>query len=95
MTLWVKLDYKNFDPHDGLEAEHFTDIASVKRWFREEKNTDYSVVKYNGKLMKDAAPVPKTTKDNCLHLLREIRKALCHDILMYYYTNFRYFCVRH
>lgn len=73
MTLWVKLDYKN--PCNGLKAENFTNIASVKKWFREKNNTDYSVVKHDGKLIKDTEPVPKTTKDNCLHLLREIRKA--------------------
>ena len=95
MTLWVKLDYKKFYPRDGLKAKDFTDIASVKKWFREKKEKDYSVVKHDGKLMKHTALVPKTTKDNCLHLLREIRKALCHDILMHYYTNFRYFYVRH
>lgn len=75
MTLWVKLDYKKFYPRDGLKAENFTDIASVKRWFCDKKNTDYSVVKHDGKSMRDTEPVPETTKNNCLHLLREIRKA--------------------
>ena len=75
MTLWVKLDYKNFYSSDDFNTKHFTDIASVKKWFREENETDYSVVKHDGKLMKDTELVPKTTKDNCLHLLREIRKA--------------------
>ena len=68
--IFVKFDYKDFR---NMKPK-FPNVGSLKQWVTRKEEKDYEVAIHNKVVLSDEAPIPVTSEDTPLHLLREIRE---------------------